>query len=73
MLVTKFLFQAPDSPNEPNDENLVTVESHQSVPLSLPLCAAALGHQSDKDPCHLHPAVRAVRLPALRRTASNYL
>lgn len=73
MLVTKFLFQAPHSPNEPNDENLVTVEPHQSVPLSLPLCPAALGHQSDKDPRHLHPAVRAVRLPALRRTASNYL
>lgn len=44
-------------------------EPHQSVPL----CYAALGHQSDKDPCHLHPAVRAFRLPALRRTASSHL
>lgn len=73
ILVTKFLFQAPDSPNEPNDELLVTVEPNQSVPLSVPVCPAALGHQSDKDPCHLHPAIRTIRLPAVRRTASSHL
>lgn len=62
---------------EPNDELRLTVDTHHglppSPPPSLPPSPPALGHQSDEDPCHLHPAVRAVRLPALRGAAGGHL
>lgn len=35
--------------------------------------SAALGHQSDKDPGHIHSAVRAVWLPAVRGAPSSHL
>lgn len=37
------------------------------------LCAAAVAHHADKDPRHLHPAVRAVWLPAVCGTSSRHL
>ena len=41
-------------------------DTHPSLP------PPALGHQSDKDPRHLHPAVCAFRLPALRGAAGGH-
>lgn len=52
-----------------SDELPITADPHRALPPS----PAALGHQSDEDTRHLHPALRAVRLPALRGAASGHL
>lgn len=42
-------------------------------PPPLALCPAALGHHSDKDPCHLHAAVCVVWLPAVCGAPGSHL